>query len=74
MRGLDILDKFLGGLTFSVYKFIFMCLATAIGAAVSLITPPPQEIQNLVQNIRISGSWGIHGTGDIEVTFKAQME
>ena len=45
--------------------FVFMWLSTATGIVVSLLTPaPPQEIQNLVQDIRIPGMRHIHGAGD----------
>jgi len=45
--------------------FVFMWLSTAIGIVVSLLMPaPPQEIQNLVQDIRIPGMRHIHGAGD----------
>ena len=48
--------------------FVFMWVSTAIGAAVSLVTPPPpQEIQNLVQDIRIPGMRESHGRGDLEM-------
>ena len=45
--------------------FVFMWLSTAIGVVVSLITPaPPQEIQDLVQDIRIPGQRKSHGMAE----------
>ena len=45
--------------------FIFMWLSTAVGVVVSLMTPaPPQEIQNLVQDIRIPGQRRSHGMAE----------
>ena len=45
--------------------FAFMWLSTAVGVVVSLITPaPPQEIQNLVQDIRIPGQRTSHGMAE----------
>ena len=45
--------------------FLFMWLSTAAGVVVSLVTPaPPQEIQNLVQDIRIPGQRTSHGMAE----------
>ena len=45
--------------------FIFMWLAVAVGVVVSIMTPaPPQEIQNLVQDIRIPGQRTSHGMAE----------
>jgi len=45
--------------------FVFMWLSTAVGLCVSLVTPPPpQAIQELVQDIRIPGTRRNHGAGD----------
>lgn len=45
--------------------FAFMWLSTAVGVVVSLMTPaPPQEIQNLVQDIRIPGQRTSHGMAE----------
>ena len=45
--------------------FLFMWLSTAVGVVVSLMTPaPPQEIQNLVQDIRIPGQRRSHGMAE----------
>ena len=45
--------------------FVFMWFAAVTGIVVSLLTKaPPQEIQNLVQDIRIPGQRKIHGMAD----------
>ena len=45
--------------------FIFMWLAAAVGVGVSLVTPePPQDIQDLVQDIRIPGQRTSHGMAE----------
>ncbi len=45
--------------------FVFMWLAMAVGIAVALMTPaPPQEVQDLVEDIRIPGSRRAHGMAD----------
>lgn len=45
--------------------FAFMWLSTAVGVVVSLMTPaPPQEIQDLVQDIRIPGQRKSHGMAE----------
>lgn len=45
--------------------FVFMWLSTAVGVVVALMTPaPPQEIQNLVQDIRIPGQRTSHGMAE----------
>ena len=45
--------------------FVFMWLSTAVGVIVSLMTPaPPQEIQDLVQDIRIPGQRTSHGMAE----------
>ena len=42
-----------------------MWLAAGVGIVVSLITPaPPQEIQDLVQDIRIPGQRKSHGMAE----------
>ena len=42
-----------------------MLSSIAIGVAVSLITqPPPQDIQDLVEDIRIPGTRRAHGIAD----------
>lgn len=45
--------------------FLFMWLALAVGAIVAIMTPaPPQDIQDLVQDIRIPGQRRSHGIAD----------
>ena len=42
-----------------------MWLAAAVGMIVAVMTPePPQEIQDLVQDIRIPGQRKLHGMAD----------
>jgi cation/acetate symporter len=58
-------ENWLFGVSPEGIGFVFMWLSTVIGIVVSLLTPaPPQEIQNLVQDIRIPGMRHIHGAGD----------
>lgn len=45
--------------------FIFMWLSMAIGIVVALVTaPPPQDIQDLVEDIRVPGTRTAHGIAD----------
>ena len=45
--------------------FVFMWLSTAIGVGVALMTaPPPQEVQNLVEDIRVPGLRKNRGLAD----------
>lgn len=45
--------------------FVFMWLAVAVGIIVSLATKaPPQDIQDLVEDIRIPGTRRLHGLAD----------
>ena len=45
--------------------FVFMIVALAVGVIVSLATkPPPQDIQDLVEDIRIPGTRRPHGIAD----------
>lgn len=45
--------------------FVFMLVALVAGVAVSLVTrPPPQDIQDLVEDIRIPGERKSHGIAD----------
>lgn len=45
--------------------FVFMIVALAVGAAVSLVTKaPPKDIQDLVEDIRIPGTRRPHGIAD----------
>lgn len=45
--------------------FVFMWLSAAVGVVVSIMTPaPPQEIQNLVEDIRVPGQRKSHGMAE----------
>ncbi len=45
--------------------FVFMWLSLALGITVSLATkPPPTEVQDLVEDIRIPGTRRLHGDAD----------
>lgn len=46
--------------------FVFMIVALAVGVIVSLVTkPPPKDIQDLVEDIRIPGTRRPHGIADL---------
>nr|WP_321441497.1 sodium:solute symporter family protein [uncultured Hyphomonas sp.] len=48
--------------------FVFMFLSLAVGVVVALITaPPPQDIQDLVEDIRVPGTRTAHGIADAEM-------
>nr|WP_321361628.1 sodium:solute symporter family protein [uncultured Hyphomonas sp.] len=48
--------------------FIFMFLSLAVGVGVALVTaPPPQDIQDLVEDIRVPGTRTPHGIADAEM-------
>ena len=58
-------DQWFMGVSPEGIGFVFMWLATAVGVGVSFITPePPQEIQDLVQDIRIPGQRQSHGMAE----------
>jgi cation/acetate symporter len=45
--------------------FVFMWLALAVGIVVAMVTEaPPQDIQDLVEDIRIPGTRRAHGIAD----------
>ena len=45
--------------------FVFMFLSLAVGVVVALVTtPPPQDIQDLVEDIRVPGTRTPHGIAD----------
>ncbi|MGB3456466.1 MAG: sodium:solute symporter family protein [Litorimonas sp.] len=49
--------------------FVFMWLSLAVGIAMALVTaPPPQDIQDLVADIRIPGTRKPHGIADAGMT------
>lgn len=48
--------------------FVFMFLSLAVGVGVALVTaPPPQDIQDLVEDIRVPGTRTAHGIADAEM-------
>ncbi|KCZ82891.1 symporter [Hyphomonas adhaerens MHS-3] len=48
--------------------FVFMFLSLAVGVGVALVTaPPPQDIQDLVEDIRVPGTRTPHGIADAEM-------
>lgn len=58
-------DLWLFGVSPEGIGFVFMWLSLAVGIAVSLVTaPPPQDIQDLVADIRIPGTRRPHGIAD----------
>lgn len=58
-------DQWFLGVSPEGIGFVFMIMATIIGVAVSLMTaPPPQDIQDLVEDIRVPGTRTPHGIAD----------
>ena len=58
-------DQYLFGVSPEGIGFVFMWLATAVGVGVALVTaPPPQDIQDLVEDIRVPGTRQSHGLAD----------
>jgi cation/acetate symporter len=58
-------DLWLFGVSPEGIGFVFMWLAAAVGIAVSLLTaPPPQDVQDLVEDIRIPGTRRSHGMAE----------
>ena len=58
-------DQWFLGVSPEGIGFVFMWLAAAVGMIVAVMTPePPQEIQDLVQDIRIPGQRASHGMAD----------
>lgn len=48
--------------------FVFMWLSAFTGIGVALLTKaPPQDIQELVEDIRVPGTRTAHGTGDVDM-------
>ena len=48
--------------------FVFMFLSLTVGVVVALVTaPPPQDIQDLVEDIRVPGTRTPHGIADAEM-------
>ncbi len=58
-------DEWFLGVSPEGIGFLFMLLALAAGVTVSLATkPPPQDIQDLVEDIRVPGQRRLHGIAD----------
>ena len=48
--------------------FVFMWLSAIVGVGVALATKaPPQDVQDLVEDIRVPGTRSAHGSGDAEM-------
>ena len=58
-------DQYFLGVSPEGIGFVFMWLAAGVGIAVALLTKaPPQDVQDLVEDIRIPGSRRAHGVAD----------
>ncbi|MCA8900130.1 MAG: cation acetate symporter [Hyphomonas sp.] len=58
-------DQWLLGVSPEGIGFVFMWLAMAAGVVASLVTaPPPQDVQDLVEDIRVPGTRQPHGLAD----------
>ncbi len=58
-------DEWFLGVSPEGIGFVFMIVALVVGVAVSLVTkPPPQDIQDLVEDIRVPGTRRSHGIAD----------
>lgn len=58
-------EQWLFGISPEGIGFVFMLLSLMVGIAVSLLTrPPPQDIQDLVEDIRVPGNRTSHGLAD----------
>ena len=58
-------DQWLFGVSPEGIGFIFMFLSLAVGVVVALVTKaPPQDIQDLVEDIRVPGTRRPHGIAD----------
>lgn len=61
-------DQYLLGVSPEGIGFIFMFVSAILGVVVSLVTaPPPQEIQDLVEDIRVPGTRTAHGAVDADM-------
>lgn len=61
-------DQYLFGVSPEGIGFIFMFISAILGVVVSLVTaPPPQEIQDLVEDIRVPGTRTAHGSVDADM-------
>jgi len=58
-------DQYLFGVSPEGIGFVFMWLALGVGIAVAMLTKaPPQDIQDLVEDIRVPGTRSAHGIAD----------
>jgi len=58
-------DQWLLGVSPEGIGFVFMFLSGAVGVMIALVTKaPPEEIQNLVEDIRVPGQRTTHGIAD----------
>ena len=58
-------DRYLFGVSPEGIGFVFMWLALAVGILVALLPePPPRDIQELVEDIRVPGTRSAHGIAD----------
>ncbi len=58
-------EQYLFGVSPEGIGFVFMFLSIIVGVVVSLMTaPPPQDIQDLVEDIRVPGTRQSHGVAD----------
>jgi cation/acetate symporter len=58
-------DQYLFGVSPEGIGFVFMWLSLAVGVVVALATKaPPQDIQDLVEDIRVPGTRTAHGIAD----------
>ena len=58
-------DQWLFGVSPEGIGFVFMWVSLAIGWGVAMVTaPPPQDVQDLVEDIRVPGTRKAHGAAD----------
>ena len=61
-------ENWLFGVSPEGIGFVFMWVSAAVGIAVALATKaPPQDVQDLVEDIRVPGARTVHGAGDAEM-------
>ncbi|MEC7290654.1 MAG: sodium:solute symporter family protein [Pseudomonadota bacterium] len=61
-------DQYLFGVSPEGIGFVFMFVSGALGIGTSLATsPPPQDIQDLVEDIRVPGTRQSHGIADADM-------
>jgi cation/acetate symporter len=58
-------DQWFLGVSPEGIGFVFMIVSIAVGVAVAMATqPPPQDVQDLVEDIRVPGTRKSHGVAD----------